>query len=460
MKQKMQTEKFKLMTETPIPKLVIMMAVPSVVSMLISALYNMVDTFFVGKISTQATGAIGIVFPYMALIQAIAFFFGHGSGNYISRELGKQNQKSAEKMATSAFTLTLMIGCAITVAGYFLMDPILRLLGSTDTMLQDARNYFRYILLSTPFLMTSLVLNNQMRFQGNANKSMFGIAAGAILNIVLDPIFIFVFHLGVSGAAIATAISQFTSFVLLYILNSQSDGIHIKFSTFSARLFVWREVTAGGLPSLGRQGLASVAVICLNNAVKPYGDSAIAAFSVVSRIAMISIAALIGFGQGFQPVCGFNYGARRFDRVRQAFWFTAKVASAVTLILGILGFIFAQPLVTAFRDSDPDLIRIGMTALRFQAVVFPLNGWIIVVNMYLQTIRKTIPATIMGTARQGIVFIPVLFITLNFGLHGIQMTQMISDIITFIISIPLVIPQLRLMKAEEKSTQIPGELAS
>lgn len=453
MNAELQAKKFTHMTTDPIERLVCRMAVPSVISMLISAFYNLADTFFIGKISTEATAAIGVVFAYMVLIQAVAFFFGHGSGNYISRALGRRNTEDAEKMAATGFFSALFFGAALILPGLLLMESFLRLLGATDTILPEAKNYFLYILLSTPFLMGALVLNNQMRLQGNARLGMIGITAGALLNVVLDPLLIFVCDMGVGGASLATGISQTVSFLLLLWLSGRGDGIRVRLRAFSPSLHAYREILAGGLPSLGRQGLASVATLCLNHAAGVYGDAAIAAFSVVSRIAVIASSALIGFGQGFQPVCGFNYGAGLYGRVRQAFWFCVKLGTVLLTVLAVLEFAFAEPLIRLFRADDPELLRIGATALRYQSVVFPLLGYITVTNMYLQTIRRTIPATVTAMARQGLVFLPVLLIASSVGgLTGIELAQPIADILTFLLSLPLGLANLHHMENESANT--------
>ncbi|MBP3360939.1 MAG: MATE family efflux transporter [Clostridia bacterium] len=426
------------MTAVPVKQLVIELAVPSTVCMLVTALYNMADTFFIGKISTQATGAIGIVFTYMALIQSIAFFFGHGSGNYISRELGRKNGENAEKMAAFGFFSAFAVGVLIAVLGFVFMNPALRLFGATETILPEARPYFFYILLATPFIMTTFVMNNHMRFQGNANKAMFGILTGAVLNVILDPILIFGAGLGIRGASMATAVSQIAGFFVMLHMTGKGGGIKIRLANFS---FSWAslcEVAAGGLPSLGRQGLMSVSAICLNHAAGIYGDSAIAAFSVVSRATMIANSVVIGIGQGFQPVCGFNYGAGRFDRVREAVRFSSVLVTALLVVFGISGGIFAEQIVRVFRDDDLKLIEIAVFALRAQCVTFPLLGGITITNMYLQNIRKTLPATIVAVSRQGVFLIAALLLLGPlFGIRGVQLAQPAADAAAFLLALPL-----------------------
>lgn len=426
-----QEQKFEMMTEAPIPGLIGRLAVPTIISMLITSFYNMADTFFVGKIGTSATAAVGVVFPVMAIIQALGFFCGHGSGNSISRHLGSKDVQSARELASTGFFLAFALGILLMVLGLVFLDPLSHLLGSTKTIFPYTRDYLRFILLGAPYMTAQLVLNNQLRFQGNAFYAMIGITSGGVLNVILDPIFIFVFDLGISGAAIATILSQFVSFCLLLVGLRVSKCIPIHLRNVRLTALRLREIMGGGLPSLFRQGLGSIATTTLNIAANPYGDAAIAAMSVVSRIMMFANSALIGFGQGFQPVCGFNYGADKYDRVKEAFWFCVKVSTAVLLGLAVLGGFLSGHLIWIFRN-DPDVIQIGTTALRFQCVTFALNGWIIMNNMMMQTMGKTVPATILAASRQGLFFIPALLILPQFlGLTGIQCAQAVSDVFTF-----------------------------
>lgn len=437
-------------------KLVVKLAIPTVISMLVTAFYNMADTFFIGKITengTAATGAVGIVFSYMSLIQAIAFFFGHGSGNYISRALGAQKRESAEKMASVGFFAAFIIGILLLVFGLLFKNPILRFLGATQTIMPEAEKYFFYILLATPFMISCFVINNHMRFQGNAKKAMIGIASGAVLNVVLDPIFIFIFKMGVSGASLATAISQFISFVLLLYLSRQDGGIVIKFKNFKPDFSDFAEITAGGVPSLCRQGLAAITVVFLNRFAGVYGDSAIAAFSVVSRISHIANSAIIGFGQGFQPVCGFNYGAKEYARVKKAYVFCLKISTVFMTVAGILLFAFAEPVVKIFRDDDMELIKIAGRTLRYQAACFPLLGVIVMTNMFLQNIRKPVKASILAMSRQGLAFLPALVIlSFFFGLTGIELSQSAADVVSFAIAMPFGMAEMKNL------TKLEGEM--
>lgn len=326
--------------------------------------------------------------------------------------------------ATVGLVSSILTGVILAAISYIQMRPLLSLLGSTETIMPYACDYFRFILMGTPFIMGTFTLNNQMRHQGNAVLSMIGIVSGAVLNIALDPVLIFGFGMGIRGAGLATAIAQAAGFLVILSFVGKRGTLHIHLSQFKPTWRRYRDISAGGLPSLARQGLMSVSAICLNQMASLYGDEAIAAFSVVSRIMMLACAAMIGYGQGFQPVCGFNYGAGLFDRVRKAFWHSCGVSTVYCTLLALLGWLFAAPLVALFRADDPEVIRIGSEVLRYQCYSFPLVGFITLANMYLQNIRKTIPAIIMASARQGIFFLPALFIGhAIWGFPGVELSD-------------------------------------
>lgn len=419
------------MTTQPVGRLVWEMAIPSMVCMLVTGFYNVVDTFFVGRIDTQSTAALGIVFVYMTLIQAISFFFGHGSGNFISRALGARQSEQAEEMAASGFFISIMLTTLLAVSGFIFMDPLLRFFGSTSTILPVARPYFGYILLCSPFMSGVFVMNNQMRLQGNAILSMIGVLSGAILNIALDPIFIFGLDMGVAGAGLATAISQFVSFWIMLSMIGRNGGIRIRLRHFHPVMAHFREIVAGGLPSLVRQSLISVVSLCVNNLAATYGDPAVAAFSVVNRVMALVMAALLGFGQGFQPVCGFNYGAKLYDRVRKAFNYSVWVATAYCVAISAIGILFAEDIVHIFRAEDAEVVRIGAQVLRYQCFTFSLVGFVVIVNMYLQNTRKTVSATVVAIARHGLFYIPLLYIGSHFlGIYGMVVAQPIADVLS------------------------------
>lgn len=474
-----ETSSYNKMLEQPIKNLILRLSFPSTISMLISSLYNIVDTYFIGKISTSASGAIGIVFSFSAMIQAFAFFFGHGSGNFISQKLGENQKEEAEKMASIGFYAALLQGVIIMIFGLIFKRSLSLLLGSTETILPYTIDYLKFILLGVPFSMVSFVINNQLRFQGKAFYGMIGIGIGAVLNIVLDPIFIFLFRLGIQGAALATVISQMVSFIILLGLYHYNSDIELSLkniriskkntlfthdktyfnSKYTSKYIQKKashcwirikdtsyffEIIRGGTPSLCRQGISSLGTICLNLAARPYGDEAIAAMSIVSRITYFGLAAIIGFGQGFQPVCGFNYGAKNYNRVKEAFWFCVKFGSMVMLILSVLLGVFSKSLITIFLKTEPKVTAYGTTALRLQCITFSLNSWITICNMMQQNLGKVFSASFLSMARQGILFIPLVYMLPPlFGLYGLFLVQPIADLLTFLIAIPL---QLRIIR--------------
>ena len=444
-------EKRKYLTEEKIPTLVLNMAVPSIISMLITSFYNMADTFFVGQIGTTATAAVGVIFPLMSIIQALGFTFGHGSGNYISRKLGQGEVEDAKKMAATGFVSALVAGAIFGLVRLIFLDGLVGILGATPTIAPYARQYAMYILIGTPFMASSLVLNNQLRFQGSAFFGMIGMGVGAVLNIALDPLFIFVLDMGVSGAALATILSQIVSFCLLLRGCTRGGNIAISLKNFSPSWARYKEIARGGTPSLFRQGLGSVATICLNFAAGIYGDAAIAGMSIVTRVLQFANSAIIGLGQGFQPVCGFNYGAKLYGRVRKAFWFTVSLAFCVLLIGSIVGIAFAPQIIAIFRKEDLEVIKIGALSLRLQCIFLPLSAFVVGSNMMLQTIGKPVKASISAAARTGLFFVPaILILPQFFGLLGVQMSQAVADLCSFVLCVPLAGTTLLEMKRLEK----------
>lgn len=447
--------KYLKMTTEPVRKLVCGFAVPSIVCMLVTSIYNMADTYFVSRLNTQSVAAVGILFSYMGIIQAMSFFFGHGSGNYISRALGARKTDDARKMVSTGLLTAMSVSVLIAVVSALFRDPFLRLLGSTPTILPYARSYFFYLILGTPFISGSLVLNNQMRLQGNAMMSMAGILSGCCLNMLLDPLFIFGFGMGVSGAGLATAVSQMTSFFILLNLSGRRGGIKVCISSFTPTSAMYKEIAAGGLPSLARQGLMFLSIMCLNNLAKNYGDASVAAFSVVSRVMSIANSIMIGFGQGFQPVCGFNFGARKYGRVRSALGFCIVVATVFCASVAVLGYVFAPEIISVFdSSSDGGIMAMGTRIMRYQCLAYPLAGVIVMTNMFLQNIRKTIPAVIVAASRQGLFFIPFVCLgTLLFGVRGLMLAQPFSDLCAFIVALPILAANVKGLGSTSSSAQ-------
>jgi putative MATE family efflux protein len=452
-----QDERFDRMTNTPVERLVLTLGIPSVVINLISAVYNMADTYFVSYLGTSAVAGVGVVFPLMAIIQAFGFLFGQGSGNFISRELGARHPAEASRMAATGFFSALIAGVFLGAAGQIFMNPLTLLLGATPTIIPHARAYMRFILIGAPWMAGSLVLNNQLRHQGSSFYGMIGMISGAILNILLDPLFIFVFHLGVMGASLATAISQLAGCGVLLAGCARKGNISIHPKNFSPGFANYKEIFRGGFPSLLRQGLGSVVTIMVNNFARVYGDAAIAAIAIVNRLVLTANAAILGFGQGFQPVCGFNYGAKRYDRVKKAFWFCVKFSTAILIVVTALMAAFAPRIVALFRKDDLEVVRIGALSLRLYCIAMPFMGWIILCNMLMQTMGKAREASLLALSRQGLFLLPLLFIlTPALGLFGIQVSQPASEIAAFFFAIPLTIREFKKMEEEEKNFNYEG----
>lgn len=440
------SDKYTFLTQAPVHRVIGAMAIPTIISMLLTSMYNLVDTFFVGKINTQSTAAVGVVFSVMFFIQAFSFFFGNGSGNYISRQLGAQNTKDAEVMASTGLFYTLVFSLIVMLLGWFFLEPISILLGSTPTILPYTRQYLGISLLGTPFIMGTFCINNQMRFQGFTKYSVYGAISGSIINCLLDPVFIFVFSMGVSGAAVASVIGQICGFVIMLIMSQKEGVIHYTHRRISFEGRFVKEIIAGGTPSISRQGLASVSTIALNSVAGNYGDAAIAAMSIVTRISMFIFSVIVGLGQGFQPMCGFCYGAKLYDRVKEGFWFSTKIGTLFLLFWSVVLIIFSGEVVSLFRD-DPEVIAIGIPALRYQMIIFPACSFMMMANMMMQTCRKTIRANILAASRQGLFFIPLIFaLPYFYGLFGVEICQAVSDIISLIVTIPIVWSAFKEMK--------------
>lgn len=432
-------DNYEFLTQAPVSRVILTMAVPTIVSMLVTCLYTIVDTYFVGQLNTQSTAAVGIVFSLMCLIQAIGSFFGHGSGSYMSRELGARRIDNAASMAATGFVYAIITGVAIAAVGLISLQTLSLWLGSTATVLPYTEQYMAIILIGAPFQIASFTLNSQLRMQGNTRHAMWGIVSGAVLNVLLDPLLIFGCSLGLRGAALATVIGQAVSFLILYIMCNRRGatcvGIHL--TKFSLRWHYVREIIYGGSPSLSRQGLASISVVLLNLAAASYGDAAVAAMSIVSRVTMFVMSVIVGFGQGFQPFCGYCYGAGLYARLRQGYWFTVKTGFVFLAIFAAVVYCFAEQTVALFRD-DAIVIAVGSTALRWHLVAYPLNAYIMTSNMMLQTTRRPLRANLLASARRGLVFIPfILLLPHLFGLMGVAMCQAVCDVVTFLLAIPI-----------------------
>lgn len=432
----LRREKRQRMMEQPVGGLICRLAVPTIITMMISSLYNLADTFFVSKLSDGAIAAVGIVYSLVCFTQAVGYYWGQGSGNYISRVLGSGDAHDAREMAELGFSYSFLCGTVIAVLGLVFLKPLCYILGAQDEIIRETETYCGIILLGSPFIMSSLTMNCQYRFQGNATSSMLGICVGAVLNVILDPILILpeALGLGVKGAALATVLSQVVSFFVLFFQSGTRGNIRIRVRVPAMTREKLRHINAGGLPSLFRQGFASISLAAMHLVAKPFGVGIVAAMSVVSRVMTTAVAVPTGLGQGFQPVCGMNYGAGQYRRVRSAFRFTVLIAMSGCLICSAVGYFFAPQILSAFRgsNSSPDVIAYGVPALRWQCLTYPLLSFLILTNMMVQTMGKAFSGTFLAVARTGLFFIPaMLLLTRLLGRTGILLAQPCSDILAF-----------------------------
>ena len=443
-------ERFKRMRYEKIPKLIISLGIPTTISMLITNIYNMADTYFVSQISLSASGATGIVF---AILQAFGFMCGHGSGSNISRSLGRKDEENASRFASSGLFLSFCISLVLMIAGLVFLEPLMRLLGSTDTILVEAMNYGRFIFLAAPAMVMSCVCNNILRYEGRAVYAMVGLTFGGILNMMLDPILIFVFHLGISGAGIATMVAQYLSlFILLIPFFRNRTASRLRLSYISRNIDTFINIIVTGSPSLARQGLNSISTAMLNMMAKPLGDAAIAAMSVVGRVSNMLFSLSLGIAQGFQPVSSFNYGAGDYKRVKESTVFTIGFGTALIAVLCTLAFINAPLIISLFR-SEELVIEIGSAALRLMCFGLLLLPTVSVTNMLFQGIGESKKALFVACLQSGAFFIPlVVILTRAFGVNGLICATPLSYLLAFSVALPMVVKFMRnLIKKEENN---------
>lgn len=430
---------YQKMTKTPVVKLVIMLGIPTTISMLITNIYNLVDTYFVGTLGESPQAAVGVLFTLQCIIQAIAFMFGHGSGTYVSKSLAEKDIDTASMYVSSAFFIGGAISVLLSIFGLIFLEPFVRLLGSTDTILPYAKDYGLWVLIACPFITCSFILNNNLRYEGKASYAMIGLVAGGIINIFGDYILIKVFNMGVFGAGLATATSQVISFLILLILyfKSAQSKINIKFVTNEIKPYL--NICRVGLPSLLRQGLTSISNGILNNLTKPFGDAAIAAISVINRFSSFVMCVGLGIGQGFQPVASFNHQAKEYTRVKQALVATFTIGICLITMLSIFGIIIPDKIVWLFQKSE-EVIKIGKFGLRMASIGVLFMPFSVSANMLYQSIRRASIASFLSMLRSGLMFLPTLLIlSSTLGLNGILLSQPIADILSGLICIPFII---------------------
>ncbi|MCC2877136.1 MATE family efflux transporter [Lachnoclostridium pacaense] len=456
MKQQTASQ-YEKMINTDVAPLIARLCVPSILTMLVTNIYNLADTAFVGQLGTSASGAVGVVFGFMTMIQAIGFVFGQGAGSIIARLLGQQENEKATVTASTGFFFSFGFGVLLSIVSWLLLDPLVMLLGSTPTIASYAKIYISYILAATPFMSASFTMNQILRYEGKAALGMIGMMTGGILNIIGDPILMFVFKMGIAGAGLSTALSQMAGFCILL-------GIYIRGK--SVCRITWRKVSfdrkqildilATGLPSLLRQGLNSVTTMVLNGQAAVYGDAAIAAMSIVNRIIHFIFSIALGIGHGFQPVSGFNYGAGRYSRVRKAFRVTVIMAETFVSVSVVFLIIWSGSLIGLFRD-DPDVIAIGTRALRVQGLSLLLLPMSMATEMLYQSTGQKLGASVLSLLRGGLIFIPSILILARLrGLHGIEEAQAVAFAGAFLPSILFMWRLFRKMPEKDTAADPPN----
>ena len=451
-KEKRQYQK---LVQTPVEKLVPMLAIPTIFSMMTTMIYNLVDAYFVGKLGTSASAAIGIVMGVQALFQAIGFMMGHGAGTQISRRLGTGDRETAHILFSTSFFHALLMSIMIAAAGIIGLTPLMRLMGSSDTILPFSRNYGFYILISGPALTVSCVLNNVMRYEGRAVLAMFGLVTGGVLNMIGDPILMFGLNLGIDGAGLSTAISQYVSLaILLYMVRSGRTISKLSLRHRSNDPAVTISIIRAGLPNLIRQFLMSFSTVTLNHCALPYGDAAIAAMAIVGRVMSFINSAMLGLGQGFQPVSAYNYGAQKYARLRRGYAFTVRTGTIVLGVLAVIGLLFPAQIIRLFRD-DPAVVAVGIYALRFQCIGVVLSPFTVTTNMMLQGVGRTREASILATLRSGVYFVPVIILLSRLlGLTGIECAQAVADFLSALTTIPFIVRFMRQIPRDDLQSEI------
>ncbi|MBQ2759697.1 MAG: MATE family efflux transporter [Clostridia bacterium] len=443
---------YKKMTETPITRLVISLGIPTTISMLIANIYNMADSYFVSQVSLSAGGATSIVFGIMSILQAFGFMFGHGAGSNISRMLGSKNNEKANRYASTGFFGAMLCGIVIMTCGLLLLEPLMLLLGSTDTILPYAKAYGMWIFLAAPAMTSSCVLNNILRYEGKASLAMIGLTTGGILNIILDPLFIFAFDMGIAGAGLATALSQYVSFCILlsmFLLNKTQSKLSLHF--ISKEFYILKDIIITGLPSLARQGLNSISTMVLNAQAKAFGDAAIAAMGYVARTSSLIFSVGLGIGQGFQPVAAFNYGAKKYSRVKKSTLFTLGFGSGFIGLISSVCFVLAPQIISMFRKEE-SVVDIGSEALRIMCVFLLFLPVSVVATMLFQSVGKSISALILSCMQSGLIFIPLCAILPRFlGITGIEISLPLAYFISATVSVPMLISFIKHLPEDEQT---------
>ena len=414
--------------------LLVKTSIPTIIGILVMVIYNLTDTFFVGILNNKSmTAAIGIVFSFMSFIQAIGFWFGYGSGNIMSKKIGENEEKEAEIISSIGILFAIVIGILIAILSCFFVLPLSKFIGgsASENLLNFTVEYLKVIIISIPFGLYSITLYNQLRLCGNVKDGMIGLLIGMAVNIVLDPVLMFVFKFGFIGAGYATLIGQITGCIVLTNLSGKNGNIAVNLKKVRINKDRVYHILAGGMPNFSRQSITSIALILLNVVASKYGDGVIAALTISSRILALAYMIMIGWGQGFQPICAMNYGAKQYDRVKKAFKFAVVGGTLFLIMAAILLYVFSELFIKTM-SNDNEVILVGSEILRMQCITLPLLGYFAISSMLMQNIGQYFWASIISISRQGIFYIPLLYILSNiFGEFGIYLLQPVADVLSF-----------------------------
>ena len=435
-----QEQRRNMLLNEPISRIIPKMAVPTIVAFLINSIYSLADTYFVSSLGTNATAAVSVNASLDQLIMMCGSLLSVGANSYIARLLGEGQDKKASQVLSTSFFTAFGIGALLMIFGNIFILPMVRLLGATPTCEQYSVDYATYVLYAAPFMATSFVMNQCLRSEGSATLSMIGMGFGGILNCILDPIFIFGFDMGVAGASLATAISKWVSFaILIFPYLTRRSLLHLSIRNFYPSKDIITKVVSVGSSSMFRSGLAVVSAILMNTLAGNISDSVLAAVGVCNKIAMFPFSIILGFAQGFQPVAGFNWGAKRFDRVQESYRFSSKVALWGGVIMAVILIFSADALIVLFAGTDAEMRHIGVICMISQCIALPVHGWVAIVNMLCAGLGNAKGAVTLATARQGTCFIPILYpMAWLLGAYGIATVQAVADVLTILLAIPII----------------------
>ena len=435
-----QDQRKDMMLNEPISRLIPKMAIPTIVAFLINSIYSLADTYFVSSLGTNATAAVSVNASLDQLIMMAGSMLAVGANSYIARLLGQGNEKKASQVLSTAFFLAMGLGTVLMLFGSIFMTPMVRLLGATPTCEQYSIDYATYVLYAAPFMAANFVMNQCLRSEGSATLSMVGMGFGGILNCFLDPIFIFGLDMGVAGASLATAISKWVSFaILIFPYLTRRSLLHLSIRNFHPTADILSKIVSVGSSSMFRSGLSVVAGILLNSIAGDISDSVLAAVGVCNKVMMFPFSIILGFGNGFQPVAGFNWGAKRHDRVQESYRFSAKVALIGSAVMAVLAAVLADPLIVLFAGTDEEMRRIGVICMVSQCIALPIHGWVAVVNMLCAGLGNAKGALTLSTARQGTCFLPIVFpLSWAFGAYGVACVQAAADVLSLLLALPIV----------------------